>query len=182
MHHSGYQRNSEGQGPPGKQVPEIRAGTNAAHPCERFQRDITGEYPENIDSIIPDVDPDLVLVRDISTIRAAPGFASPTAYVIADAYSRDGKALSVAPRMILKKVLALYAKRGWRPVVVAPEVEALSSPRTRMQFPARPAHRALGPHRNGPANHSGLRRWANLKTSSSIFTISAKKRNSTSTR
>lgn len=107
-------------------------------PASVFSVTVTGEYPENIDSIIPDVDPDLVLVPDPSTIRAAPGFASPTAYVIADAYSRDGKALSVAPRMILKKVLALYAKRGWQPVV-APEVEFyLVSKNTDADFPLVP--------------------------------------------
>ncbi len=107
-------------------------------PASVFSVTVTGEYPEDIDSIIPDVDPDLVLVPDPSTIRTAPGFASPTAYVIADAYSRDGKALSVAPRMILKKVLALYAKRGWQPVV-APEVEFyLVSRNTDADFPLVP--------------------------------------------
>lgn len=107
-------------------------------PASVFSVTVTGEYPADIDAIIPDVDPDLMMVPDPSTIRVAPGFASPTAYVIADAYSRDGKALSVAPRMILKKVLALYAKRGWQPVV-APEVEFyLVSKNTDADFPLVP--------------------------------------------
>jgi glutamine synthetase len=83
---------------------------------------VTGTYPEGIDSIVPAVDPDMVLVPDASTIREAPGFTTPTAYVICDAFDSSGKPVAIAPRQILKKVLELYAKRGWRPVI-APELE-----------------------------------------------------------
>jgi len=83
---------------------------------------VTGEYPDDINHIIPDYDPDMVMVPDPSTIREAPGFKTPTAYVIADAYTREGKPLGIAPRMILKKVLNLYERRGWKPVI-APELE-----------------------------------------------------------
>lgn len=91
-------------------------------PGSVFTVTVTGEYPDGINYVIPDFDPDMVLVPDASTIREAPGFRTPTAYVIADAYTRDGKPLAIAPRMILKKVLHLYEKRGWRPVI-APELE-----------------------------------------------------------
>jgi glutamine synthetase len=83
---------------------------------------VTGDYPEGIDNIVPSYDPDMVLIPDASSIREAPGFASPTAYVIADAFDMDGNPIAIAPRQILKKVLALYEKRGWRPVI-APELE-----------------------------------------------------------
>ncbi len=83
---------------------------------------VTGGYPEDIQHIVPDFDPDLILVPDATTIREAPGYKTPTAYVIADAYHGSGKAVEIAPRQILKKVLALYAAKGWKPVI-APEAE-----------------------------------------------------------
>jgi len=91
-------------------------------PGSVFTVTVTGEYPEGIDAIVPSFDPDVVMVPDASTIREAPGFKTPTAYVIADALDSAGKPIEIAPRQILKKVLGLYAKKGWRPVI-APELE-----------------------------------------------------------
>lgn len=91
-------------------------------PGSVFTVTVTGDYPEDIDSIVPTYDPDVVLVPDANTLREAPGFKTPTAYVIADAFDAAGKPVAIAPRHILKKVLDLYAKRGWRPVI-APELE-----------------------------------------------------------
>jgi glutamine synthetase len=82
---------------------------------------IDGHYPEDIEDIW-DKDPDKILIADASTICVAPGFKSPTAFVIADAFNRDGSEVALAPRAILKKVLGLYAKKGWKPII-APEVE-----------------------------------------------------------
>ncbi len=91
-------------------------------PGSVFTVTVTGDYPEGIDSIVPTFDPDVVLVPDAATIREAPGFKTPTAYVIADAFDSAGKPVAIAPRHILKKVLDLYAKKAWRPVI-APELE-----------------------------------------------------------
>lgn len=91
-------------------------------PGSVFSVTINGEYPEDVGHIIPEYDPDQTMVPDPETICEAPGFASPTAYVICDAVSPDGVPIAVAPRMILKRVLKLYEDKGWRPVV-APEVE-----------------------------------------------------------
>ncbi len=91
-------------------------------PGSVFTVTVTGDYPEGIDSIVPTFDPDVMLVPDAATLREAPGFKTPTAYVIADAFDAAGKPVEIAPRHILKKVLDLYAKRGWRPVI-APELE-----------------------------------------------------------
>ena len=91
-------------------------------PGSVFAVTVTGEYPEDIDSVVPSFDPDVVLVPDGDTLREAPGFKTPTAYVIADAFDGAGKPFEIAPRHILKKVLALYEKRGWKPVI-APELE-----------------------------------------------------------
>lgn len=91
-------------------------------PGSVFTVTVTGAYPEGIESIVPTFDPDVMLVPDAATIREAPGYKTPTAYVIADAFDSAGKPVEIAPRQILKKVLGLYAKRGWRPVI-APELE-----------------------------------------------------------
>ena len=91
-------------------------------PGSVFTVTVTGAYPEGIESIVPTFDPDVMLVPDVATIREAPGYKTPTAYVIADAFDSSGKPVEIAPRQILKKVLSLYAKRGWRPVI-APELE-----------------------------------------------------------
>jgi glutamine synthetase len=82
---------------------------------------IDGHYPEDI-SDIWDKDPDKTIIPDPETICIAPGFKSPTAFVICDVYNSDGSTVSIAPRAILKKVIALYEAKGWRPIV-APEVE-----------------------------------------------------------
>ena len=86
-------------------------------PISVFSVTVTGEYPEDIDDVVPPYDPDIMLVPDPSTLREAPGFQTPTAYVIADAHARNGEPIEIAPRMILKRVLELYEKGGWRPVI-----------------------------------------------------------------
>ncbi|MEO5706380.1 MAG: glutamine synthetase family protein [Alteraurantiacibacter sp.] len=91
-------------------------------PGSVFTVTVTGDYPEDVGHVVPATDPDVVLVPDAATLREAPGFSTPTAYVIADAFTSTGLPVAIAPRHILKKVLDLYAKRGWRPVI-APELE-----------------------------------------------------------
>ncbi|WP_037503113.1 glutamine synthetase family protein [Sphingomonas jaspsi] len=91
-------------------------------PSSVFIVTVMGEYPDGVDDIVPDFDPDYMLVPDPSTIREAPGYTTPTAYVIADAIKADGTPVRIAPREVLKSVLALYAKKGWKPVI-APELE-----------------------------------------------------------
>ncbi len=65
---------------------------------------------------------DLVLRPDMSTAKAVPWAKEPTLQVIHDLYSRDGVAVGIAPRQLLKNVIQLYADRGWAPVV-SPELE-----------------------------------------------------------
>ncbi len=107
--------------PAGKFLSGVKDGTLRI-PGSIFTVTINGEYPENIGHIVPETDPDQIMVPDPDTICEAPGFATPTAYVIADTFDRSGSPISFAPRMILKRVLKLYEDRGWKPVV-APEVE-----------------------------------------------------------
>ena len=102
-------------------------------PSSIFSVTVTGDYPE--DAAFSVTDADVVLVPDASTIRIAPGYTTPTAYVITDAFVSTGEALAIAPRHILKKVIQLYSDRGWVPVV-APELEFfLTAKNTDPDFP-----------------------------------------------
>lgn len=84
---------------------------------------VTGDYPEEpYDTVSPDTDPDVELRPDAATIRFVPGYRTPTAFVIADGFRRDGSPVAISPRHILRCVLDLYAARGWKPIV-APELE-----------------------------------------------------------
>ena len=107
--------------PAGKFLSGVKDGTLRI-PGSVFSVSITGEYPDGIGHIVPITDPDHAMIPDAATICEAPGFKTRTAYVIADAFDRNGAAVAIAPRMILKRVLALYAAKGWQPVI-APEVE-----------------------------------------------------------
>jgi glutamine synthetase len=87
---------------------------------------VTGEYPDE-DGDDPDgfsgtLDPDCVLVPDPDSVCVAPGYRTPTGYVVVDAYTHNGDLIDIAPRQVLRRVLDLYAAKGWEPVV-APEVE-----------------------------------------------------------
>jgi glutamine synthetase len=89
-----------------------------------FIQTVTGEYSENADyeDIASDEDPDIYLRPDPETVRIVPWYQEPTAQVICDAYDGDGKPLDISARHVLRRVLALYEERGWKPIV-APELE-----------------------------------------------------------
>ena len=91
-------------------------------PSSVFSVTITGEYADADDDDEAFQDPDMVLRPDAGTLCIAPGFKTPTAYVFADAFHKDGSPWSSSPRQVLKGVMDLYAQRGWRPIV-APELE-----------------------------------------------------------
>ncbi len=67
-------------------------------------------------------EPDMVLTPDFSTATAAPWTADYTLQVIHDAQDQKGKPIPFAPRNVLKRVVKLFEKKGWKPVV-APEME-----------------------------------------------------------
>lgn len=89
-------------------------------PESLFIQTITGDYPE--DDVMEDVDQDMYLRPDPSTVRVVPWYDEPTCQVINDCYYRDGSAVDIAPRHVLRRVLRLYEEKGWRPVI-APELE-----------------------------------------------------------
>jgi len=83
---------------------------------------VTGEYCDEHWSFVEPTDADMRLRPDESSLRSVPWAREPTAQVIHDCLTLDGALHPLATRSVLRKVLALYEKRGWRPVV-APEVE-----------------------------------------------------------
>jgi glutamine synthetase len=110
-----------------------------ALPSAIFMQTISGEWPEEDDKFKYDPrDGDIELTPVFSTLCVVPWARDPTAQVIHDAFTRDGRPLEIAPRQVLKRVVDLYAKRGWKPVV-APEIEFyLVEKNTDPDYPLRP--------------------------------------------
>ncbi len=109
----------------GKTMPaEKFVKLDAVHlPISIFHQTITGDYvgfEEDGQALY--AESDLMMVPDLATIRPAPWASSPTAQVIHDATWQNGDPVEIAPRNVLKRIVGLYAKEGWVPVV-APELE-----------------------------------------------------------
>ncbi len=89
-----------------------------------FGSTVTGEYPDSdmFNSIISPMDNDMELRPDPTTVRLVPWAQDATAQVLHDCFNADGTLVQFAPRSVLRRVEALYAKEGWEPIV-APELE-----------------------------------------------------------
>jgi glutamine synthetase len=87
-----------------------------------FATTVTGDYPDDYYELTSPSDSDMFLRPDADTVRMVPWAADPTAQVIHDCYTKDGKPHDLAPRNVLRRVLDAYAEQGLRPVV-APELE-----------------------------------------------------------
>ena len=85
-----------------------------------FIQTVTGDYPD--DDVIDPVDRDIRLRPDPATIRLVPWYEEATAQVISDCFHHDGSPVEISSRHVLRRVLGLYAERGWKPVV-SPELE-----------------------------------------------------------
>ncbi len=111
--------------PRGKMMPtsKFTGNTSLALPSALYRHTISGEYPDETANFRYEPrDSDLKLVPDLSTLSAVPWESDPTAQVICDVVGSDGNEASYTPRNVLKRVLALYTERGWKPIV-APEIE-----------------------------------------------------------
>jgi glutamine synthetase len=84
----------------------------------------TGDYPddETYYSLLDPKDIDMILRPDESAVFTVPWAAEPSAQIIHDCYDSMGNLMEMSSRAVLKKVLALYEAKGWKPIV-APEVE-----------------------------------------------------------
>ena len=86
---------------------------------------VTGNFPTDDVAYlraISETDRDMVLRPDPDTTTMVPWAADPTAQVIHDCFFADGRLVDFAPRSVLRRVLKLYADKGWAPSV-GPELE-----------------------------------------------------------
>ncbi|MEO1331402.1 MAG: glutamine synthetase family protein [Pseudomonadota bacterium] len=107
----------------GKAMPSYKFSPEGAIslPVSIFYQAVNGD---DVDMPIENqwAEADMVVRPDIATACAVPWAEDPTLQVIHDCHTRSGAPVAYAPRNVLKRVLARYAERGWRPVV-APELE-----------------------------------------------------------
>lgn len=108
----------------GKAMPSAKfdPSVNLALPISLFYQTISGEY---VDMEIENqwLERDVVLRPDMGTATAIPWSDDDVSVqVICDMFYRDGSPLPIAPRNVLRRVLAAYADKGWYPSV-APELE-----------------------------------------------------------
>ena len=105
-----------------------------------FLQTVTGEWPDDdaLEGLINPADIDLYLNPDPGTARLVPWVDEATAQIIHDCYDADGNPHRLAPRNVLKRVLALYEAEGLEPIV-APELEFyLVQRNTDADFPLQP--------------------------------------------
>jgi len=103
-----------------------------------FATTVTGDYPDDYDDLVSPSDSDMALRPDPETVRMVPWATDPTAQIIHDCYTKDGRPHELAPRNVLRRVLRLYEDLGLRPVM-APELEFFLVQRnTDPDFPLQP--------------------------------------------
>ncbi len=88
----------------GKVVPaqkflEIERNQALRIPSSVYIITVTGEYPDDESNELAVLDPDVVLQPDLSTACVAPGYKTPTAFVIADACHADGRPYEISPAL-----------------------------------------------------------------------------------
>ena len=107
----------------GKAVPAAKweRQTSFHLPNSIFFQTITGDWGEEA-ATDGFTEPDMTLRPDFTTATAAPWATDGTLQVIHDAYDLKGRPIECAPRNVLKRVVDLYRKQGWTPIV-APEME-----------------------------------------------------------
>ena len=90
-------------------------------PTSIFYQTISGDY---VDMPITNqwTESDMVLKPDHAAAASAPWAEDVTIQVIHNVEDLTGRPVPVAPRNVLKRVVALYEAEGWRPIV-APEME-----------------------------------------------------------
>ena len=126
----------------GKAVPAAKWGkqTQFHLPESIFFQTLTGGWGEAAGEA-GFTEPDMILKPDYATATAAPWTEDGTLQVIHDAYGTNDEPVQFSPRNVLKRVVDLYKKEGWTPVV-APEMEFfLVAPNT---DPAKPIEPMIG--------------------------------------
>ena len=102
-----------------------------------FLQTVTGNFPKDESTIHP-ADIDIRLKPDPNTMRTIPWASDATALVLHDCFYMDGRPVKMSPRYVLRRVIDLYTRQGWRPVI-APELEFyLVKPNTDADYPLEP--------------------------------------------
>src|SRR5471030_470672 len=85
---------------------------------------VTGDFVDDdvYYDLLDPADIDMICRPDSSAMYVVPWAIEPTAIVIHDTFDKQGNPIELSPRNVLKKVLKLYADKGWQPIV-APEME-----------------------------------------------------------
>ncbi len=106
----------------GKAMPASKFATQTSYflPNSIFLQTITGEWADPPSGAF--TEPDMILVPDFSSACAAPWTADVTLQIIHDAQDQKGVPIPTAPRNVLRRIVDLYLKEGWQPIV-APEME-----------------------------------------------------------
>ncbi|MGI9311791.1 MAG: glutamine synthetase family protein [bacterium] len=106
-------------------------------PHSVFAQTVSGDYPKRWE-VLAESDGDILLKPDAATARVVPFASKRSAVIIHDCQHFDGTPVEVAPRQVLRRVLARYNDLGWTPVV-APEVEFyLVKPNPDADYPLEP--------------------------------------------
>ena len=79
---------------------------------------VTGDYVEDdiYYDLLDEADIDMFCRPDANAVFVVPWAIEPTAMVIHDTFDKQGNPIELSPRNILKKVLQMYAEKGWRTV------------------------------------------------------------------
>jgi len=85
-----------------------------------FGQLVTGDYVNS--TVLLETVSDIYLVPDMTSQRLVPWYKEPTAQIIHDATYHDGSMVDVAPRQVLKSVIARFDALGLKPII-APELE-----------------------------------------------------------
>ena len=105
--------------PVGKYIDSLKS-KSLRLPQYIFGQTVTGTFHDS--AVLPATDGDMMLTPHPHNCYLVPWYSEPTAQIIHDAFHLDGRDVAVAPRTVLKRVLALFSDRGWRPII-APELE-----------------------------------------------------------
>ncbi len=107
----------------GKAMPASKFATQKKFylPNSIFFQTITGDWAEAAGAG-GFTEPDMILTPDFDTAAAAPWTGDWTLQVIHDASDQAGRPIPYAPRNVLRRVVELYRRKGWEPIV-APEME-----------------------------------------------------------
>ena len=99
-------------------------------PISLFYQTISGEYVDMDDIENQWTEKDIVLRPDMTTATAVPWSEDASVQIINNIETREGDDLQIAPRNVLRRIMGLYEKKGWR-AIVAPELEFyLTKPNT----------------------------------------------------